>query len=187
MSSKYIEEMQRVIADLATELTLYNQLFVNPDAIELLNQTAPMVFSSYQRSLLNTIYMGISRILDPAKNGKGNDSNLSFKFLVEELALTDHEKLSELLANTLETFTSTGLKKYRNKVMSHNDLQTINNRTQHLFLNYNGLNLLMEQLWQLLDMIRYAVGETDVLMTTGTTIIMCDDGDSLLDILRECI
>ncbi|MEJ6079673.1 hypothetical protein MT391_14210 [Vibrio sp. 1-Bac 57] len=185
MSSEYIEKMQRVIADLATEFTLYNQLFVNPNAIELLNKTAPMVFSSYQRSLLNTIYMGISRILDPAKNGRGNDSNLSFKFLVEELALTDHKELSELLANTLETFTSTGLKKYRNKVMSHNDLRTINNKTQHLSLNYDGLTLLMKQLWQLLDMIRYAVGETDVLMTTGTEIIMYDDGDSLLGNLRE--
>lgn len=184
MSSEYIETMQRVVTDLTTEFTLYNQLFVNPNAIDLLNKTAPMVFSSYQRSLLNTIYMGISRILDPAKNDRGKDSNLSFKFLIDELELTDHKELSELLTNTLENFISTGLKKYRNKVMSHNDLLTINNKTQHLSLNYDGLTLLMKQLWQLLDMIRYAVGETDVLMTTGTEIIMYD-GDSLLDNLRE--
>jgi hypothetical protein len=73
--------MQKVVADVATEFTLYTQLFVMPDTIDLLNKTASMVFSSYQRSLLNTIYISISRILDPATSGRDKDSNLSFKFI----------------------------------------------------------------------------------------------------------
>jgi hypothetical protein len=185
VSTEHLETMQKVVADVATEFTLYTQLFVMPDTIDLLNKTASMVFSSYQRSLLNTIYISISRILDPATSGRDKDSNLSFKFIISELELTENRELSELLSNTQQLFVSTGLKRYRNKVISHNDLQTINNKTQHLSLNYDDLTLLIKNLWALLDLIRFVSGETDVLVTTGTEIIMYDDGDNLLNNLRK--
>jgi len=185
VSSEYLEIMQRVVADVATEFTLYTQLFVKPESIDLLNKTASMVFSSYQRSLLNTIYISISRILDPATSGRDKDSNLSFKFLISELEIAENKELSKLLSNTQQLFISTGLRKYRNKVISHNDLRTINNKTQHLSLNYDDLTLLIKNLWALLDMIRFVSGETDVLITTGTEIIMYDDGNNLLDNLRK--
>lgn len=185
MSSEHVEKMQKVVADVATEFTLYTQLFVMPDTIDLLNKTASMVFSSYQRLLLNTIYISISRILDPPTSGRDKDSNLSFKFIISELELTENKELSKLLSNTQELFVSTGLKKYRNKVISHNDLRTINNKIQHLSLNYDDLTLLIKNLWALLDMIRFVSGETDVLVTTGTGIIMYDDGHNLLDNLRK--
>jgi hypothetical protein len=185
VSTEHVETMQKVVADVATEFTLYTQLFVMPDTIDLLNKTASMVFSSYQRSLLNTIYISISRILDPATSGRDKDSNLSFKFIISELELTENKELSELLSNTQQLFVSTGLKKYRNKVISHNDLRTINNKTQHLSLNYDYLTLLIKNLWALLDMIRFVSGETDVLVTTGTEIIMYDDGHNLLNNLRK--
>jgi hypothetical protein len=185
VSTEHVETMQKVVADVATEFTLYTQLFVMPDTIDLLNKTASMVFSSYQRSLLNTIYISISRILDPATSGRDKDSNLSFKFIISELELTENKELSELLSNTQQLFVSTGLKKYRNKVISHNDLRTINNKTQHLSLNYDDLTLLIKNLWALLDMIRFVSGETDVLVTTGTEIIMYDDGHNLLNNLRK--
>ncbi|MFQ6372680.1 hypothetical protein [Shewanella sp. YIC-542] len=187
MSSENIETMQSIVADIATEFTLYSQLFVKPESIDLLNKTAATVFSSYQRSLLNTIYISISRILDPATSSSDKDSNLSFNFLIKELKLTENKELSELLSNTQQLFVATGIKKYRNKVISHNDLRTIKNKTQHLSLNYDDLTLLIHNLWALLNMIRFVSGETDVLMTTGTEIIMYDDGDNLLDCLRNRI
>jgi hypothetical protein len=104
---------------------------------------------------------------------------------ISELELTENKELSELLSNTQQLFVSTGLKKYRNKVISHNDLRTINNKTQHLSLNYDYLTLLIKNLWALLDMIRFVSGETDVLVTTGTEIIMYDDGHNLLNNLRK--
>jgi hypothetical protein len=117
------EPMRQVFAHLCQDLAAlcakwatYEKLFGNPEALALVNATAPAAFSVLEESLRADMTMSICRLADPMRQG-GND-NLTIATLVDGLP-SDHP--AQLVASDFHEATRP-IDRHRNKAVAHNDL-----------------------------------------------------------------
>lgn len=119
---KEIEFFKNYFVTLCTDLTIYKQLFADANAIKILNEFSPLIFSRLQYSYLERICIKISCLLDPAASGRnGKNKNMTLKRFTE---LCNSDDLNSLISNLELIYESTGIKKWRNKVLAHTDLKT---------------------------------------------------------------
>ncbi|MEZ8731264.1 hypothetical protein AB6D70_11875 [Vibrio splendidus] len=179
-----IEKIKHILSNLNTDLTLYKQLYMQEDSQEILNGTGVLVFSRFQSCLLDSIYLAISRLLDPAKNRK--DKNLSFNLLIADLNLSEEPDVSKLLEKAQGIFKDSKVKEYRNKVLSHNDYSS---QAKVVFYPFNTdlISSILSSFWELLIQIEYKVGVIESPYTMGLETILRGDicGEALLCKLRE--
>ena len=121
--TEVFNNLQKEIVWLHGRWIIFEQLYSKSEkTVELLNTTAASYFYVTQKSLYYDILMSLSRILDEPHFGK--DENLSLEIIIE---LLDKEKFSNLVDKLREILKKierqkTVLKKYRNKVVAHKDL-----------------------------------------------------------------
>ncbi|MGY5774473.1 AbiU2 domain-containing protein [Vibrio antiquarius] len=179
-----IEKIKLILSNLNTDLTLYKQLYMQDDSQEILNGTGVLVFSRFQSCLLDSIYLAISRLLDPANNRK--NKNLSFNLLITDLNLSEDSEISGLLEKVKGTFKDSRIKEYRNKVLSHNDYRS---HSKVVFYPFNTelISSMLGSFWELLAQIEYKVGLIESPYTMGLDTILHGDvcGEALLCKLRE--
>ncbi|WP_419240877.1 hypothetical protein [Photobacterium leiognathi] len=179
-----IDKIKLILSNLNTDLTLYKQLYMQDDSKEILNGTGVLVFSRFQSCLLDSIYLTISRLLDPAISRK--DKNLSFHLLVKELNLSEDPEISGLLEKVKGTFKDSRIKEYRNKVLSHNDYRS---QSKVVFYPFNTelISSMLCSFWELLVQIEYKLGLIETPYTMGLDTILSGDicGEALLGKLRE--
>ncbi|MDI5833144.1 MULTISPECIES: hypothetical protein [Shewanella] len=114
-----IRKFEDLLFDLSNDFTIYTQLFTEDDSVEVLNDFNPLIFGNYQKVLITSIFSKIARLLDPARIGK--DKNLSLAYFIEKYHLQDDSEIKEEFEYIKEFYKNSNLKKYRNKVLSHND------------------------------------------------------------------
>ena len=127
---KYKHENEKEINFLRKELFYLHEeweyildIFGKDDNIELINKAEPVahLFQYIQHALLSSVTHRISRLLDPAKNGK--NKNLSLKWYRSSLDCFQRESNEALWR--LIIYDGRIIKKLRNKVLSHNDFNTV--------------------------------------------------------------
>lgn len=117
-----IEAFDRLVSHLNYRWKLHKDLFQGARQYELFNEAGSNVWVALRESLLDAIFMDISRLLDPPKSC-GKD-NLSIKRLLpmatskkyEEVLGAKHTEAADLYLRLIRP--------WRNQRLSHNDVDT---------------------------------------------------------------
>lgn len=184
---KSVDKLKGLLADVSTDLTFYNQIFGSDENVETLREFSDWVFSNYQRCLTDTIFSKLAKLLDPDKTCGSN--NLSFPYVIKKVSLSEDEEINNLLNRIKAIYVDSGLKKYRNKVLAHNDAISIKNETGHAIFFENGIDDFLSTMWDLFALIQYKSGKESVIPKYGTGIIIPAemDGETFLLMLKKCI
>jgi len=89
--------------------------------IELLNETAPTFFKDLQETYIDTIFLSITRLLDPLKSA--GDENLVLEQLIERAKEVGDHDLADDLSDQLDDLKNhcSNLKTWRHKRLAHLD------------------------------------------------------------------
>lgn len=184
------EKFEDLLFDLSNDLTIYRQLFSNKESIATLNSFNSLIFGNYQKCLVNSIFSNIARLLDPPATGSPKNSNLSLPYLIERLSLGENANVTDELTEIESIFRSSGLKKYRNKVLSHNDAKAAI-RGQSLSINIDASELedLVERIGNLYFTMKYFGGldEANRALDPLVTLPFDQNGASFITKLKQCI
>ncbi|MBY6106824.1 hypothetical protein KUW19_10095 [Ferrimonas balearica] len=175
--------LKNFLADVSTDLTYYRQIFGSDRNVEVLREFSDWVFSNYQQCLINNIYSKLARLLDP-KSSCGKD-NLSFSYVISTCSLSEDLDIQKSLEDIKNKYKSTGLKSYRNKVLSHNDAHTVLSGTQcGVSLNDESLDEFLSSLWDLFSLLKYKTGQEDLIPKYSTEIIIPAEMDGETFVLK---
>jgi hypothetical protein len=151
---------KKKLSDVSLNFTVYTELFDSPEAVEAMNQFHPFIFGNYQKCLVDVLYLELTKLIDP--QGKSGSKNLSFEFMI---AKTSDEHQNELISDLTELsklFEEVNLKKYRNKLLAHNDVSTLRgNKVLELEVTVSKLEIILNSSWALFGKIEYYLGITD--------------------------
>jgi len=183
-----LHNLKNILADVSTDLTYYRQIFGSDENVSVLRDFSDWVFSNYQQCLINNIYSKLARLLDP-KSSCGID-NLSFEYIINTCSLSDDPEIEESRVAINVKYESSGLKNYRNKVLSHNDAHTVLSGSQ-CGVNFNDetLDEFLSSLWDLFGLLQYKTGQEDSVPKYSTEIIMPAemDGETFVLKLKKCM
>ena len=182
-----VRNLKDLLVDVSTDLTFYNQIFGAVEKVEILKEFSEWVFSNYQRCLADTIFTKLSKLLDPEKTFGFN--NLSFKYVIDDASLTCDKDIKAAKEKLEVIFVKSGLKKYRNKVLAHNDALSIQNSINHSIHFENGIEHFLASMWELFALIEFKSGNETVLPSYGVGVIIPADldGETFLLKLKKCI
>lgn len=126
---------------------------------DILNKTAPGFFRIIKRQFIHDIVLGMCRINDP-KESMGN-KNLSIKRLVD-IAKKGHRKnIKERLNEIDEKICN--IKKYRHKIISHNDLETNLKKTASPQVKFEEIESCLFEINELLNYFKSLYGMPNTL------------------------
>jgi hypothetical protein len=156
-----MSKFEDLLFDLSNDFTIYTQLFTEDESVEVLNDFSPLIFGNYQKVLIASIFSKIARLLDPAKTGK--DKNLSLDYFVEKYELLEEKEVIDELSYIKDFYKNSNLKKYRNKVLSHNDASlAYRGESISLKIEAPDVESLIELIGNLFFLIKYKSGVSDV-------------------------
>jgi hypothetical protein len=138
-----VESFKAKLRDVSLNFTIYSELFDKQDTVDIMNNINPLIFGNYQRCLVDVLYLEISKLLDPMRQGR--NQNLSFAYMISLVPQKHQQELKSDLFVLEKLFEQSNLKKYRNKKLAHNDLQSI--KSERGF----GLNISTSKLENMLD------------------------------------
>jgi hypothetical protein len=185
---KSLSQLKNFLADVSTDLTYYRQIFGSEQNVKVLREFSDWVFANYQQCLIDNIYSKLSKLLDP-KSSCGKD-NLSFAYIINAYSLSNDPEIESGLSNIMGKFESSGLKNYRNKVLSHNDAHTVFSGTQcGVSINDETLDAFLFSLWELFGLLQYKTGQEDSIPKYSTEIIIPAemDGETFVLKLKKCM
>ena len=181
-------QMKNLLVNVSTDLTYYRQIFGTDQNVKILRDFSDWVFANYQQCLINNIYSKLAPLLDP-KSSCGED-NLSFEYIITNHSLLEDSDIMSSLSDIKDKFESSGLKNYRNKVLSHNDLHTVFSGTRcGVSLNDEALDAFVSSLWDLFSLLQYKIGNESAILKYSTEIIIPSemDGQTFVLKLQECM
>jgi len=162
--------------------TLYMQLFGNQENVELLNKTACDVFVIFEKLAEREVMHFIYRMLEHVETGK--NKNLTLFALADEKFsdLYDVQILLEDLNKTRNSGQFSEVKKIRNNVLAHSDIQ----RRVHAIGNfqYESIFFLLDAITRNLNYVqRQVLGKPTLYAQMKTK--PGSDGNSLINKLKE--
>ncbi|WP_146448358.1 hypothetical protein [Vibrio kanaloae] len=172
-----VESFKAKLRDVSLNFTIYSELFDEQDAVDIMNNVNPLIFGNYQRCLVDVLYLEISKLLDPMR--QGGNQNLSFAYIISLVPQQYQQELNSDLSVLENLFEQSNLKKYRNKKLAHNDLQSIKSeRGIELNISSSKLENMLDCAWLVLGKVEFYLGLTDrpyktavhVRLPTGITI-----------------
>lgn len=131
--SRLIAQIETQIRNASVEFELLLNLFGTQDRLRIVNLSAPNVFITVHRCLINSVVIGLNRLCDPAVDRQKN-KNLSLERLRDSLpkkAKANQElqkRLCQLEGQIKEEVKK--LNRYRSKRIAHNDFESIS-RNRH--------------------------------------------------------
>ena len=118
-----IEKFDDLIAGLNGDWRLHKELFQDETNNEVLSKVAPTVWFMLRDALIDSVFMSIARLLDPAK--LGSKDNLSIeRVLLEMPAGSARDRIKKGHGELAVTYDS-AIRHWRNRKLSHNDLRTV--------------------------------------------------------------
>lgn len=185
---KPLTNLKKLLADISTDLTYYRQIFGSDENVSVLRSVSDWVFANYQKCLINTIYSKLSRLLDP-KSSCSSD-NLSFSYVIDTLSLAHDSEINDSFSIIKEIYESSGLKEYRNKVLSHNDAHIVLCGSKFgVNFNDDSLDEFLTRLWDLFCLLQYKAGLEDSIVKYSNEILIPAemDGITFVQKLKKCI
>lgn len=118
-----IERLDNLLADLNGQWRLEKELFQPPENYVYFEKSAPMIWHMLRDALVDSIFMSIARLLDPpASCGK---ENLSFAQVLRTIPADANRDVLQREHDALREGYDSALRHWRNRKLSHNDLQTL--------------------------------------------------------------
>lgn len=111
------------ISDIRREVQLYEQLYCLSASTEILNRNITPVFSIIQKSMFISILTRVSAVFD--SKSLGSNENLSLDFIEHKYRTYANEALRSEFDELKGRYQALNIKKYRNKLIAHNDLATV--------------------------------------------------------------
>jgi hypothetical protein len=182
-----VDKLKWLLSDVSTDLTFYNQIFGKTEDVQVLKEFSDWVFSNYQRCLTDSIFSKLSKLLDPDKTCGLN--NLSFSYVIKKHSLSKDLDIKNSLSEIQSIYKTSGLKKYRNKVLAHNDSTSIENAHQNTIFFENGIEVFLSKMWDLFALLEFKTGLKSIIPKYGTGIIIPAEmgGETFLLKLRKCM
>ncbi|EGQ8604990.1 hypothetical protein NOK89_24925 [Vibrio parahaemolyticus] len=162
------EVLKEYFLNLCTDLTLYSELFTIQESLDVLHKFNPLVFSHIQKAYLEKLCLSIACLFDPAETGK--NKNLSLDRIIKQC---DCPNLDAKFKKLEELYESTGIKKWRRKLLAHNDLQTLmGTKPLNLKFEHDDIENIMELIQEIIDDI------SDPKVSTDIKVVLPRDQDS---------
>ncbi len=182
-----VDKLKLLLADVSTDLTYYNEIFGKTEDVKVLREFSAGVFSNYQQCLTLTIFSKLSKLLDHDKTCGSN--NLSFSYVIKKHSLSKDLDIKNSLSEIQNIYKTSGLKKYRNKVLAHNDADSIENAHQNTISFENGIEVFLSKMWDLFALLKFKTGLENVILKYDTAILIPAgmDGETFLLKLRKCM
>jgi hypothetical protein len=179
--SKDIEAFDQLVSHLNYRWKLHKDLFQGPQQYELFNEAGSNVWVALRESLLDSIFMDISRLLDPRSScGKDNLSidrllPMATKKKYESVLGTNHLEVAELYRRLIRP--------WRNQRLSHNDVDTLTGQTGLPDVSFADID---ELIAKINEVARYIVlCDTDVDRSFVPSVTPKAWTDRLFRVLRE--
>lgn len=151
---------RKKLSDVSLNFTVYTELFDSSEAVEAMNQFHPFIFGNYQKCLVNILYLELTKLIDP--QGRSGSKNLSFEYMISKASVEHQIKLQSDFKDLNKLFEEINLKKYRNKLLAHNDVNTLRgNKVLELEVTVSKLEMIFHSSWSLFGKIEYYLGITD--------------------------
>lgn len=163
MRPEEFAHFENLLLDLAVDVTLYNQIFAPENAVETLNRFNRLVFGRLQLALIDRLFLGIARFMDPAATGRRSDrANLSFPFVIGEYNLSQDQEVSDAFAVLKHTYETTNIGQYRNKSLSHHDVATKLGRAKaESSVTPNQVQEILTDMMNLASLIKFKSGQDE--------------------------
>ena len=156
-----LDVINNYFSDLCVDLTLYSELFTEDSSIKVLNKFNQLVFHRIQKAYIEKLCLSIACLLDPAETGKSK--NLSLARIIKQCECPE---LDEKLNKLQELYISTGIKKWRQKLLAHNDLGTLMGRKNlDLKFEHDDIQYILELIQEIFDDISDPTVHTDIMVT----------------------
>jgi hypothetical protein len=169
-----LKAMDIEVRNLHFKWKFFSQLFTDPNRVKTLNATAASLFQSVEDSMLSDILLSIMRLTDPAKSlGKGN---LSFENIIQEIPDGSLRKEVVNLLPLIKEKTK-DIKTWRDKKLSHNDLQKALGSFSLPPIQKKDLTGTLELIPRIMNLIHRHFSDTTVMYEMCVT---SNDGDALL-------
>lgn len=165
------------VASLTSKWNFYLELFDSEDNTRLLSELVPASFNIIEESLRNDMTMAICRLSDPSQS-VGKD-NLSIAALVQKCAgISDLDKLFESFQTTCQP-----VRRYRNKRVGHNDLNTTIKPRQNPLpgIGQEQINKILELASQILNTVVQNFDDTEMYFHP----FQIDGTDTLIFLLKK--
>lgn len=126
--SRLVTQIETQLRNASVEFELLLSLFGTQEKLKIINRSAPNVFITIHRCLINSVVIGLNRLCDPAIDRQRN-RNLCLERLREALPkkAKANRELQKRLAD-LERMINAEvrkLNKYRSKRIAHNDFNAL--------------------------------------------------------------
>src|SRR5438093_12478171 len=72
-----IETFDNLLVDLNGEWRLHKELFQDPEHYILFDKSAPMIWHMLREALIDSVFMSIARLLDPAVSSRKDNLSIS--------------------------------------------------------------------------------------------------------------
>lgn len=156
-----IKRIKNMLSDLNTKLTVYNGLYGSEESIKKLNSYSGTIFGILQLALIDSIFIGIARLMDPAK--QGSNENLTIEYLVKHNSLEQDENVSKALGLAKPLYEASNIKVYRNKMLAHSDLSaTLGALSISTNITSEKAIKLWEAMYNVVSWVELRLGLTDV-------------------------
>jgi hypothetical protein len=163
VSPEKLEAFKRLVAELCHDFTVYSGMFGKEETRLSTNKLGRNVMLVVERSLLTQICLRYAALVhDNSKRQKGgvidkSEEVISLKELIEPL---NSDWLNSTLVKMKSFYIESNLKKWRNKVIAHNDFKIFQNRSQSIPKLTE--DIIRQQLEMLNDCLNYLQNRYDV-------------------------
>lgn len=152
-----LEVIKNYFTDLCIDLTVYSDLFTSQESVDILNGFNSLIFNRIKRAYVEKLCLSIACLLDPAQTGK--NKNLSLAHIIKQCNCPE---LDVKLDGLKDIYRSTGIKRWRQKLLAHNDLSTLmGGKPLYLKFEHNDIEHMIELIREIFDDISDPTVHTD--------------------------
>lgn len=153
-----LEVIKSYFTGLCIDLTVYSELFTSQESVDVLNRFNQLIFKRIQRAYIEKLCLSIACLLDPAETGQ--NKNLSLAHIIKQCNCPE---LDEKLDGLKGLYESTGIKRWRQKLLAHNDLSTLMGvKPLDLKFEHNDIEHMMDLIREIFDDISDPTIHTDI-------------------------
>lgn len=128
LDKEKLKAFEQLVAELCHDFTVYSGMFGNEEQREATYKLGRDVILIVERAMLTQICLRYSALIHDKWNKKGEEV-VSLKQLIQPL---NSASLNSKLTEMEEFYNKSNLKRYRNKVIAHNDLKVFQRRNSNI-------------------------------------------------------
>jgi hypothetical protein len=178
---KKLKAIDLEVRNLHFKWKFFSQLFTDPNRVKILNATAASLFQSVEDSMLSDILLSIMRLTDPSKSS--GKENLSFENLIGEIPNGSLRTKVMMLLPLIKEKTK-DIKTWRDKKLSHNDLQKALGSFSLPQIQKKDLTDTLELIPRVMNLIHGHFSDTTIMYEMCIT---SNDGNNLLFYLEYAL